>query len=170
MQQVSVYCITLSPALSKIHSILLHSIGSCPTSYVHTLYPLLKGTVSRDEYIILNFLTIKRVIFEWALMVFTIFSCLFVEKIQKKTLPVTLFRGTEVAIWNRLQKPACGLKYHTGSCLGHEQLCGFFLHPMRGVDTGENWPMTGREASTKIMMLLLEQILELASACFQRSN
>jgi hypothetical protein len=30
--------------------------------------------------------------------------------------------------------------------------------------------MTGREASTKIMMLLLEQILELASACFQRSN
>jgi hypothetical protein len=42
-----------------------------------------------------------------------------------------------------------------------------------GVDTEENWPVPERperEAGTKIMMLLLEQFLELASACFQRSK
>jgi hypothetical protein len=30
------------------------------------------------------------------------------------------------------------MKYHTGICLEHVNFRGFFLHPRRGIDTGEN--------------------------------
>ncbi len=72
----------------------------------------IKGIVSRDEYFV-QVLKFETVLFEWALMVFTIFSCLFCEGNPKwsfclllwnhllivKFLPVTLFRELVPAFW-----------------------------------------------------------------------
>ncbi len=43
------------------------------------------------------------------------------------------------------------MKYHTEICLEHVSFRGFFLHPIRGNDTGENLTMTEREDCTLLI-------------------
>ncbi len=58
------------------------------------------------------------------------------------------------------------LKNHSGRSLGHANLRGFFLHPIRGgQDTGGNRPMKEEEAGTEIMTRLPEQSLKAIKGC-----
>ncbi len=62
---------------------------------------MFKGTVSRDENFLSKVLKFETVLFEWALMVFTIFSCLFVKEIQNIQLVTKpLERDSVVNPWH----------------------------------------------------------------------
>jgi hypothetical protein len=65
-----------------------------------TLEPIssTKGIVSWDEYCVLKVLKFETVLFEWALVVFTIFSWPFVKEIQNEVS--TCFYQITYKLWN----------------------------------------------------------------------
>ncbi len=110
-----------------------------------------------------NALKIKHVLFEWALMVFTIFT-VFLRRKSKKvsacfyeitTNCANSFSNPLQVLWagdfDHENWPACGLKYHTGSHIGHEHRTITRIFPASNEGWRlENWPMTEREACTEI--------------------
>ncbi len=85
-----------------------------------------------------------------------------------KIIPVTLFRCGDFDHENAYRNPPVVRKYHTESGLGHEQLRGFFLHPIRGGHRRK--PAKDREGSKFRNYDAASGTIFRISTCFQRSK
>ncbi len=139
--------------------------------------------MSRDDYFFFKVLKIKTVLFERALIVYTIFCWSFVNKIQKKVSSCCyeiqyLYINCEIASSNPFL--ILSMKRLTGTRLWSEisyrkppiEHVQFRRFPIQlRVETGENRPTTAKEAGTEITMRFWEQFLELVCVfTFQRSK
>ncbi len=129
----------------------------------------IKGIVSRDEYFFTKVLKIYTVFFEWALMVFKIWSCLLWRKFQLKFLvtPMKPLTYCEIPYSNPLQRAYSGFliviaAWVSKSC-SVTCLWSWILFRRLWMYTGKNWPMRAKESRSKNLIRLSEQFWESAS-------
>ncbi len=109
--------------------------------------------------IFLKALKFEAVLFEWAPMVFTFFSCLFMKDIQNEV------SACEIPSSYPLQRACSGFLIADCAFKSCPRNLPVILKivPKAGMYTRKNWPMRAKESLNRNLIRLSEQIWELVS-------